>query len=145
MAKLFRPRFSAAIGALACLALLLPGCSGGIDLAPAEGIVTLNGEPIEGAAVMFIPDAGGPAATGVTNAQGQFALHTTNEPGALVGPHRVTVIKNEMSGLVDGLPGPGGVKTTWTTPQRYSRPETSGLVAEVKKGRNTFDFPLLSN
>ncbi len=144
MARLFPFNSRATMLAAVCLAPLLLGCSGGIKLAPAKGNVTLDGESVEGAAVMFVPDAGGPTATGVTNAQGQFELHTTNEPGALVGSHRVTIIKSEISGLVNGLPGPGGLKTTWNTPQRYSRPDTSDLTAEVKKGRNTFEFPLSS-
>jgi len=144
MARLFPSVSNAITFSAACLAPLLLGCGGGIELAPAEGVVTLDGDPVEGAAVMLVPDAGGPTATGVTNAQGQFVLHTTNEPGALVGSHRVTVIKNELSGLVNGLPGPGGLKTTWHTPQRYSRPDTSGLTAAVNKGRNTLEFPLLS-
>jgi hypothetical protein len=69
------------------------GCGGKDQLVRLEGIVTLDGEPVEGAIVSFLPDeAGGRFASGTTAKDGSFRL-TTNKPddGALPGDYRVTV------------------------------------------------------
>lgn len=124
--------------------LVLGGCGGGLALAPVEGLVTLNGAPVADAAVMFAPQPSGPVATGVTDATGRFTLHTTNDLGALIGEHRVTITKQDIGNLVNGLPGPGGIKITWHVPEKYSRAETSGLTASVKRSGNEISFPLQS-
>ena len=69
------------------------------DLAPVSGKVTFNGAPLVGARVTFQPAGGvenpGPGSIGDTDAQGNYALKTIhNEPGAVVGHHRVAIISN---------------------------------------------------
>jgi hypothetical protein len=69
------------------------GCGGKDRLVKLEGVVTLDGEPVEGAIVSFLPDEGaGRFASGTTTKDGSFRL-TTNRPddGALPGNYRVTV------------------------------------------------------
>lgn len=77
--------------------LILVGCGGGSDrpsLAPASGIVTLNGEPVEGASLTFIPVAGGRPGSAITDAQGRYTIKTYQDaPGAITGEHKVAVIK----------------------------------------------------
>lgn len=130
---------------LVLAALAIGGCSRGLDLAPATGRVSLDGKPVTDASVMYLPANGGPVATGSTDSQGAFELHTTNEAGALVGRHRVTISKSELQNVIDGAPGPGGAKLVWHIPERFSRAEASGLEAEIKRGEsNTRHFELQS-
>lgn len=128
------------------------GCSTqGPQMAPVSGVVLMNEQPVAGAAVLFMPDESGPAASGTTDAQGKFHL-TTSRPsdGAVIGSYRVTVTLKETSGIATepgGLSGeiaPGGVKEKWIVPQRYSVPDTSGLRATVEKGLAPLEFRLTS-
>lgn len=81
-------------GSLICLALI--GCGGegptggDVDLAPAEGIVTLQGSPLMAIRVTAIPDRG-PIATGVTDSEGRFSLTTGGAEGVAVGTIRISV------------------------------------------------------
>lgn len=86
------------------------GCGGGDEetppvagVVPVSGTVLLDGKPLEGASVLFIPAPGGPVdrapvgASGVTGADGKYALTCGPEsPGALPGAYRVVVSKFVM-------------------------------------------------
>ena len=121
-------------------------------MTPVTGVVTLDGKPVEGAAVMFMPKAGGRPATGTTDDKGRFELQTeTAGDGALLGEHTVTVTLQETTGVTadpDGLSGeiaPGGIKIKWIVPQRYSNPKTSNLKAKVEPGMKPVEFELTAN
>jgi hypothetical protein len=77
----------------ACLILAGLGCGGKDRLVKLEGMVTLDGEPVQGAIVSFLPDErGGRFAVGTTVKDGSFRLTTyTKDDGALPGDYRVTV------------------------------------------------------
>ena len=62
-----------------------------------EGLVTLDGKPVAGAAVAFHPQWDeGRAATGLTGDDGVFQLQTyVSADGALPGDYKVTVSKTE--------------------------------------------------
>lgn len=117
-----------------CVAAL-PGCGPSRPpTAPVEGVVTLGGQPLEGAAVTFTPVEGGRPATGATDAQGRFRLSTFDPgDGAILGEHVATVYKEEAASVVveegdlDG--GPAGPATTprLLVPARYTSRETSEL------------------
>jgi hypothetical protein len=69
------------------------GCGGGagsVKTVAAGGTVTLQGAPLAGASVTFIPDDG-PVATGVTDLKGKFTLATGTQAGAVLGKSRVSV------------------------------------------------------
>ena len=123
------------------------GCGkNGPAMAPVKCRVLLDGKPLEGAAVGFIPVDGGPVASGLTDAEGFFELITMNRPGAPVGKHTVTVTKTENTGInPDGTIAPSGITTTWQTPKRYSNPSTSGLTAVVEPDGLERVFELSSN
>jgi hypothetical protein len=116
--------------------LSLPACSSRSDLpelAPVRGTVTMQGKPMSGVGVTFFPMGKGPIATGNTNAEGQFVL-MTSEPGdgASVGSHRVSLGSAEE-----------GRRPSMAIPEKYDRPDSSGLTAEVKAGEeNNFTFDL---
>jgi len=136
----------------AALCMWAGGCgSGGPELVPLTGTVTLDGEPVEGASVTFMPQFTGQPATGTTDVTGKFSLRThPHGEGVMPGKHKVTVQKMEISGLLpddQGLSGgiaPGGIQETWHTPKRYASPETSDLVVEVEPGMEPVEVKLKS-
>lgn len=131
------------LGGAAAL-LLLAGCGGGLPVVPVTGVVKLDGAPVAEAGVGFYPEKG-PGVSGRTNKEGKFTLETANLAGALVGKYRVSVNKVKFSGVgPDEQPQPGGLKTEYLVPQKYSDPNTSGLTAEVGAGKNDFTFELSS-
>ncbi len=76
------------------LALAGAGCGGGRGVVKVNGTVTLDGKPLAGALVSFVPrDLGsGRLATGRTDANGAFDLTTFRTgDGAIPGPYKVTI------------------------------------------------------
>jgi len=72
------------------------GCGGRVTTV--EGTVTLDGKPVEGATVSFIPvGEKGQSANGFTDATGKYSLTTGTgkKKGALAGEYKVTVTKSE--------------------------------------------------
>jgi len=133
---------------------------------PVSGTVTLNGQPVEGAIVTFVPTAGGKGATGRTDASGKYTLTTfASGDGAVPGQYNVKIVKFETTGT-EAAAGPGGAEMdeeAYTAaqdaaqeggeeeaagapknllPEKYADPATSGLKATVKEGDNTIDFAL---
>ncbi|HEY7532629.1 MAG TPA: hypothetical protein VH681_07565 [Nitrospiraceae bacterium] len=120
------------------------GCDdSGMNLAPVEGVVTLEGAPVAEAGVMFVPNDSslGPPATGATDADGRFSLITANRAGALVGDHRVVISKDEVVTIPQrhGLPI---YRTRYLIPPKYGSVDTSGLTATVIDDDNEFEFKL---
>jgi hypothetical protein len=97
---MIRPAAMLGLGLL--LGLAFVGCTPTLPLVPVAGTVRLGGKPVEGAVVVFAPEAETPGtvpvATGRTDAEGRFFLLTNYEPrstgkGAVPGRHRVTISK----------------------------------------------------
>jgi hypothetical protein len=89
------------------LLVVVPSCGGKDSPVAVEGIVTLDGAPVEGASVTFTPEGeGGQPAYGLTDTEGAFWLTTFSEQtGALPGAYKVLVTKTEpvtLSELKDG-------------------------------------------
>lgn len=82
-------------------AWLFLGCAGSSKPVKTEGIVTLNGTPLDGAMVLFEPvEKGSRAANGRTGKDGVFHLTTFNTgDGALPGRYKVTITKSEATEL----------------------------------------------
>ena len=133
------------------LVLVLSGCSGGgLETVPVSGKVTLDGKPVSGAGVLFMPVAEGPPAAATTDEQGQFLLQTAGQPGAAPGNYRVSISLQKTSGVtvneegLEGSAGAGGVKVEWIVPEKYSNPDTSGLTADVAADMQPLVFALES-
>lgn len=112
----------------------LVGCGGtdGQNLGTVQGTVTLGGEPLPNAQVVFQPANGRPS-TAITNDQGKYELqYTSAEPGALTGSHQVTI--------TTAIDLPDETRAAEKVPAKYNR--QSDLVREVKAGKNTIDFEL---
>jgi hypothetical protein len=91
------------------IALLIAGagCDGRRSPVPVSGIVTVDGQPVEGATVTFHPvgdDREGRPATGQTDKTGTFRLTTGTEDGARPGAYKVVVIKNVLAGPQRKIP-----------------------------------------
>jgi hypothetical protein len=110
-------RFAFALALPAALSLTLAGCGEPYQVAPVSGKVTLDGKPLANVRVVFQPSGGknsaetGPGSSGVTDAQGQYALKTISakpQPGAVVGPHTVQfdAVVTPKPGQEAALPDP---------------------------------------
>jgi hypothetical protein len=102
------------------------------ETAPVRGVVIIDGQPVEGATVVFNHVEGKYAAVGVTDPNGNFVLRTFKQnDGAVPGVYRVAISKKTDGGAD-------------VVPMKYGDSNTSGLTAEVRAGANEFRFELSS-
>jgi hypothetical protein len=107
------------------------------ELGRVSGVVTLDGAPLAGATVTFMPaiedeEAAARIASsvGMTNEQGEYSLmYVKDVAGAAVGPHHVMI----------SAPQPNGAEAL---PRKYNT--ASELEFEVKPGSNDAPFKLTS-
>ena len=139
----------------------LSGCGkSGPDVQMVEGVITLDGSPLQGATVGFTPLVAGKGlpATGGTRADGTFTLTATRggrpDKGTTVGEYGVTVSKIEFvpdpkwDNQERGKTPMGQRKYTHVVPEAYESIATSGLKTTVKRGFNrgeAFRFDLKSD
>jgi hypothetical protein len=73
------------------LFLASAGC-GNRNLSKVEGVVTLDGAPLSGALVSFVPVGKGRATSGLTDSNGYFRLTTlSTDDGAMPGEYKVII------------------------------------------------------
>lgn len=117
--------------AVCCLALT--GC-GEMKVAPVNGVITLDGQPLPKASVTFLPEAGGRPSYGVTDDSGRYRLaYSMNEEGAEVGKCKVKITTAIESGEY------GSKRSKEKVPARYANEPT---VVEVQSRSNTIDIEL---
>lgn len=135
---------------LTVIAAETSGCGrgDGLKLAPVEGVVTLDGQPLPGARVEFnpkelaaLPKKGEPVGGGsfaFTDDSGRYILRFDNQRnGAVPGVHSVKVATAGYAEVPDGArPEPEKV------PPKYNL--RSQLSFEVREGTNTIDLKLTS-
>jgi len=119
------------------------GSGDGHNLDHVEGMVTLDGEPVSGASVAFVPTGDNPlktTATGVSNEKGIYRLFSQTQAGVAAGEYKVLIAKTteprteDFSDTRDLLPG------------LYRNLQRTPLTAIVnKKGQNKINFELKSN
>ncbi len=123
----------ASAGLLLVAVLFAPGC-GRDDRPPlgrVQGVVTLDGEPLEGALVVFEPIEPARPSRGVTDAAGRYTLvYLRDIEGAVIGEHEVKIGTATEESPVERLPA------------HYHHATT--LTAEVSRGRNEHNFELTS-
>src|SRR5262245_53910922 len=155
------PRRAWRLGGIAFL--LVVGCSSGGTSPPAlpepvpfEGIVKLDGQPLESATVVFHPRTkeGFHGAMGVTDASGKYVLNTDlgngkTKPGALSGSYDVTVSRLVGTDGAILKPDPntppmmrGGKQSI---PIRYSTVNERGLTCEVPAAGGKYDIEMVSS
>jgi hypothetical protein len=152
----------------ALCAIAVVGCPSGtaIDTDYVEGVVTLDGEPLAGATVTFVPKGPeGMSATGLSDEQGKYTLNPVGGgqmaaeagSGTLAGEYYVGVIKTQMDAPlteeeaeeqgVEYVPPSGmesGTTVTHIVPERYNNPRESGIEKTVKEGENSIPIELTS-
>ncbi|WP_397569471.1 carboxypeptidase-like regulatory domain-containing protein [Schlesneria sp. T3-172] len=128
---------SAALITVSCL-----GCSRGPKIASVRGTVTLDGEPLPYAAVVFNPANGRPAGA-TTDENGEYALNfTQGREGALIGEHRVIITTRR-----DPWKDPNGEvhpSSSEKLPTKYNTQSTLTFTVEPGK-TNVADFDLESS
>jgi len=116
------------------------GCLGcgqqeGPTLAEVSGVVTLDGQPVEGAGLQFAMEGpGGAVAYGRTDENGRYQMHFgQNRTGAVIGKNRVRITSDDRVTV-------GGKKFTSTEvfPPKYNA--NSEQFVEVVEGSNEFNF-----
>jgi hypothetical protein len=129
------------------------GCGGGGDkwsesrpaVVPAEGTLTYQGKPVEGATIVLAPDPPGEGkygASAMTDSSGNFQLSAfPPEPGAVPGNYKVTVAKTETpvpsnDPAAHDLPA-SATQTKYLIPQKFNSPDTSGLKVEIPAAGKT--------
>ena len=146
-------RFSFSGAVVASAAALLSGCSdplatdySGLGLVEVSGTVTLDGDPLPGATVIFEADDQ-TYSFGRTDASGRYELMFNSEKsGVLPGRKIVRITMGPIGEEADaGEPDEGGVSPApdgVAIPGRYHA--RSELTADVSAERHEFDFNLLS-
>ena len=130
--------FLAVIGLLAAVSA---GCGPSAPkLYPASGTVTFEGKPVEGASVLFIPQAGRPSMA-TTDASGKFTVTTNGKPGAPLGTYLVTVTKQSGGAAATPAasisPQQGGAEPSEEEKQRMmmkQREEMESQLATMRSG-----------
>lgn len=121
------------------------GKGDGLDRAAVAGKATLDGVAIAAGNIVFYPASGtkGPAAGG-TIEDGQYSIAVAQGP--IVGHNRIEIHASKRTGRKVQAPmSDPGVMTdeiVEAVPDRYNTKST--LVAEVKSGKNIFDYELTS-
>jgi hypothetical protein len=165
MSASYTIRYALGTSFLTCLALVITGCGSDDGLGnrySVYGTVTYNSQPLEKGTINFAPeDATGRAASGLIE-NGYYTL-TTQEPGdgALPGKYKVIItskdidmskaeqlFKAKLKGQHETSIVPKDFMTKAAKsaksriPERYGRPDTSKLSAEVKEQSNSIPFDL---
>jgi hypothetical protein len=126
--------FSSDFRMVVLAAVLVSGCGQSSPLIPVTGSVTLDGEPLPKAHVLFRPQNGRPSFA-VTDANGKYALqYTSQSMGAVPGKHVVCVT------TADDEEGDTAAKEI--LPSRYNSKST--LSVTVDATHRTHDFDLQS-
>lgn len=127
------------------MVLLITGCGGAdVDLVDVNGTVTLNGEPLVGAGVIFQPVGGGRSSFGRTDEYGRFdLLYVEGKSGALPGEHRV-LVSTRVEPDSDSSDSARQAGRPETVPKKFNAETT--LRAELKPGSDAdLKFNLSSN
>ena len=146
----------AGVGIGVLLLGLLAGCGrgggeAGPKLVPVSGTVTLDGKPLSGAMVTFLPVGAtqGRSCYGVTGADGRYEImENEKNKGAPIGEFSVLVNKWVMADgsdfRSDTQQSPMEAGARELLPPQYSMEGSSTLKATVAAGGSTVDFKLTS-
>lgn len=122
------------------------------SLVMVSGKVTQNGEPLEGAMVIFFPQTkDGVMGHGVTDSTGNYAMETRGAdgpvPGIGSGSYRVMVsrfLKPDGTAPLDPSEPPANSGARESIPPDYSSPTNSKLRAVVGASGGQFNFDVKS-
>jgi hypothetical protein len=118
--------------------VVLAGCWGGDDgpkRGEVSGVVTLDGEPVKGAILEFIPEAqDGTTSYGGTDEDGHYTmLFGSSRTGAVLGRNLVRITTDDRSSV-----GGEDYEFTELFPPKYN--VRSDIYVDVQAGENEFNF-----
>lgn len=118
----------------------LAGCGSG-NLGTVSGNVTLDGQPLPNATLIFTPTAAGGSTTAArTDTAGSYTLvHSREVDGAILGPYSVWISTKQAADESD----PSSAAVPERVPNKYRTP-AAALKADIKPGNNKIDFALQS-
>jgi hypothetical protein len=122
------------------LLVALAGC-GGAKRGQVSGQVTLDGAPVDGGEIRFLPNVGLPARADIVN--GRYTIPEASGPS--LGMVRVEVRWTRKTGrrvpaMAPAPPGTMIEETAQSVPARFNR--NSELQVDIASGNNQFDFAL---
>lgn len=113
------------------------------ELGLVQGVVSFDGEPLNGATVTFFPDSGRQA-TATTDANGNYELiYIRDTKGCKLGHNKVVIstLNEAEDGSEEGDDAKVELKSSVEKiPAKYNT--KTELEVDVKSGENTFDFEL---
>ncbi len=147
---------------LSAVLLFLAGCGvktaadySKLDLVAGSGTVTLNGQPLPDAVVMFENPEDGTVCVGLTDASGRYQLQVDSRKKGVTTGRKIVRISTatRIPGLNVGFDGEGGAAEEGgegapagppqeLVPARYNK--ESQLTVEVTRNQTTYDFDLTS-
>jgi len=130
--------------AIGFIALTPLACGkGGPEMAKVTGKVTYKGQPVPKGTITFAAiDKNGRNATGAIQPDGSYTLQTEDPgDGAQLGEYNVAIAARDEE-ILDYTP-PKPIPPKRLVPEKYERPQTSGLTKKVERGTNKFDFDLV--
>lgn len=124
-------------------AVLLTGCPTRHEFAAVEGVVTLDGVPLDDIEVVFLPEPGaaraGPRSTCITDASGVFRMRTdAGKDGAVVGACRVTLL--DLKAIAAAPDGPGKSRPSRVPAEYVNATSTPMRNVTVTSGAQTLNF-----
>jgi len=131
--------------------VVLAGCNKGpYEVAAVSGRVTLDGQPVANAAVMFQPVAPegtvnpGPGSYGITDAEGRYTLKLVGKEtgGAVVGRHKVRVENYTDPGDSSDDRPRKAARPANPIPTKYNRGEAILEFEVPARGTDQADFDL---
>lgn len=119
---MFNQLFRLSIVLLAFALLSAAGCGDGKPKRVAvSGQVLIDGEPVKGGSIQFIPEGARPS-SGDLDENGRFTLRCFDkDDGAVVGTHRVKIAARAME----------GDKLRWYAPEEYADLDKADLTVEI--------------
>lgn len=119
------------IGLMHCF--LITGCNSKPNYLEVSGRVLIDGEPVPGGDIKFVPQGGKPSG-GSIDEEGNFKLTCFDgEPGVIPGKHRVEVICSDII---------NATTLRWNAPKKYANFRTSGLEFEINEPSDSFVIDL---
>lgn len=119
------------VGLAGLVVLLALGGCGQSKYTSVTGVVTLDGAPLANANVVFRAP-GCPMSSARTDESGRFRVETGGARGMKPGEYAVTVAAFAPPKKEGGAPSPKLI-----TPEKYVKPDESGLSAVIEEGTNT--------
>jgi hypothetical protein len=140
----------------ALLLMVLTGCGPAAPEATVEGVLTLNGTPLDNCLVTFHPEteegSQGLFAAGITDENGRYSLQRSDQiEGCPIGSHRVTiedrsvstgVVRRDHGTVEPDEPASGSrsqVKRS-RVPEKYASISDTPLTCEVHSGSQTINL-----